>query len=749
VQTDADGLARAIFTPGAPGEHRIRARLGEAAVAFRVESVLPGPRDATRILGLVLDNEDRPLVGTTAWVRLNDGPIRVGIAGADGRFVIEDVPVGPVHLVVDASTAHRDAAYPSIQYNLVTVAGVDNSVGHPIHLPRNDLRSARQVGGPADVTLRIADVPGAELTVFADSVTCPDGAETCTLTWSQVRGERIPDPPPLGSGAMMVWTLQPPGVRFDPPARVCLPNRSQPPGSQRAMFSFDHDLADWVGLGSASVTADGRQLCTDVGFGIVKSGWGGAPPPPPPDNTCVDGCDDGNPCTQDSCQEGSCTSTPASDGSKCDDGSGCGSATCQAGSCVFDSTADDGTPCDDGDICTEAGMCRDGHCMSAPIECPSDDNLCTREFCDPDQGGCTQEPRTGLPCVDGDLCTQDGVCTAAGECETEPIPCPQDDTECATYECQSDTGECVLQPQNTGQSCGGDDAAPDPQCGSYVCHDDGTCGPEMGTPSTEGDDCDDGDPCTEMDRCMAGTCMGTPPEEAEPVALGGQQALPIPPDLILKANVFLNQIPVLGDAISFTGGTGGFSVQGKDCCTAATGPIENGEVEAEGSFSLGFSIDNLPIGPWSFAVDQDFDFLVGEVSLDMLFGIILDAGFSFGGSLGRLTSECAPGEDCTFGSASGSGALSVKAILEAIVCVHIMFVEEVCQGLSVTPAELEMSMSASATFNRPTCDSGLRTCFTAGAVTARASISLDVGGSRTYSISRQVFAGAQSQGCQQ
>jgi hypothetical protein len=202
VRTDSDGLARAILQLGEAGEHRVRAGFegleGDPAT-FRAVASQVGPRDATRVVGVVLDNQDQPLPGTTAWIRLDDGPILVGEAGPDGRFEIDGVPVGPVHLVVDASTTSRPGSYPSIEYNLVTVAGVSNTVGGPIYLPQNDTDSTRLVGGDEDVTLRIKGVPGAELTVFANSVTCPDGEARCTLTWSQVRGERVPDPPPLGS----------------------------------------------------------------------------------------------------------------------------------------------------------------------------------------------------------------------------------------------------------------------------------------------------------------------------------------------------------------------------------------------------------------------------------------------------------------------------------------------------------------------------------------------------------------------
>ena len=45
------------------------------------------------------------------------------------------------------------------------------------------------------------------------------------------------------------------------------------PGEQVEMFSFDHDLGEFVATGTATVSEDGTQICSDPGFGIVKSGW--------------------------------------------------------------------------------------------------------------------------------------------------------------------------------------------------------------------------------------------------------------------------------------------------------------------------------------------------------------------------------------------------------------------------------------------------------------------------------------------
>src|SRR5258708_5908686 len=65
-------------------------------------------------------------------------------------------------------------------------------------------------------------------------------------------------------------------------------------------------------------------------------------------------CDDGNPCTVDSCVRGTgCVHTPA-DGAACDDGDACTQTdTCQAGACV----GSDPVVCTASDACHLAGSC--------------------------------------------------------------------------------------------------------------------------------------------------------------------------------------------------------------------------------------------------------------------------------------------------------------------------------------------------------------------------------------------------------
>lgn len=160
---------------------------------------------------------------------------------------------------------------------------------------------------------------------------------------------------------------------------------------------------------------------------------------------CVSGavqsCDDGNPCTHESCSAASgCASEPAAgsctDGDVCTAGDVCKSGVCASGppllcndgnpcttdscskvlGCVFAPST--GTGCNDGDACTLVDVCSGGQCVGQVAVTCDDGNPCTHEVCEPALG-CVTTPLSDNPCSDGDACTGpdlclDGVC-AGGE----------------------------------------------------------------------------------------------------------------------------------------------------------------------------------------------------------------------------------------------------------------------------------------------------------------------------------------------
>lgn len=227
--------------------------------------------------------------------------------------------------------------------------------------------------------------------------------------------------------------------------------------------------------------------------------------------TGVRDCNDNNPCTVDACVEGQgCVHTPT----VCDDGNICTANTCDpAIGCVYPPIPGN---CDDNDLCTLNDQCVNGVCTGTPKNC-SDGDPCTLDICT--NGVCSHAPNLG-DCEDGNLCTQGERCIN-GQCVGgTPITC-NDVNECTTDSCNPAKG-CVFTPR-TGQTC--DDysvCTVNDRCSSagvctgtpIVCEDnnfctDNLCDPQYGCYfRNNGLLCDDGNPCTFMDQCGGGSCVG-------------------------------------------------------------------------------------------------------------------------------------------------------------------------------------------------------------------------------------------------
>ena len=349
--TGTDGVARAVYTLGPePGINNnvvnaIFPGLTGLPATFISSGLTPGNSEETTFSGVVLDSGHTPIPG--AIVTIPDTGVN-GITDDEGQFLLVNVPVGHIHLRIDPTASPRPETFPSLEFETVTVSGQRNVLGQPIIIPALDTEGSKIVGGLEDVALSMKGVPGLELTVFANSVTCPPGAPDrspdstqCRVTISQVHLDKVPMPPPNGTSFMPpAWTVQPPGVQFDPPARISIPNNGLPPGRIIDIFQFDHTLNEFINIGKGTVSENGFVVVSDPGFGITRAGWGGgAPPPPPP--TCTCGCDDNNACTTDSCSgqpNCACSNEPAEDETSCDDGKFCTDKDkCVSGQCQGES----------------------------------------------------------------------------------------------------------------------------------------------------------------------------------------------------------------------------------------------------------------------------------------------------------------------------------------------------------------------------------------------------------------------------
>jgi hypothetical protein len=103
-------------------------------------------------------------------------------------------------------------------------------------------------------------------------------------------------------------------------------------------------------------------------------------------------CDDGNECTTDVCNAGTCENNPVADDTTCDNGAG----TCQNGDCVTPCIASGGTGCDDTHLCCEANDTCDegtGTCLVPTCSNVPDFTPCLRD--DGQLGYCCCASATG------------------------------------------------------------------------------------------------------------------------------------------------------------------------------------------------------------------------------------------------------------------------------------------------------------------------------------------------------------------
>lgn len=215
-------------------------------------------------------------------------------------------------------------------------------------------------------------------------------------------------------------------------------------------------------------------------------------------NRAVDtDCDNGNACTSnDKCDDnGACQAGGAVN---CDDSNPCTSNGCNPSTGCTTQNIAMGMGCNDGNACTMADQCNgSGSCGGSAVTCPDDNNVCTVESCDPDDGCGTTPAANTVDCDDGNMCTSGNKCNGAGVCGAgTPVVCDDGDVCNGSETCVPATG---CQP-GMNLMCV-DDGDP---CTVESCDPDDGC---VSTPAANTVGCDDGNPCTMDDKCNgAGAC---------------------------------------------------------------------------------------------------------------------------------------------------------------------------------------------------------------------------------------------------
>lgn len=253
---------------------------------------------------------------------------------------------------------------------------------------------------------------------------------------------------------------------------------------------------------------------------------------------CVDGvcdvksksCDDGNDCTTDSCDPatGACKTAAAADNTICS-GDGCVEGACKSGVCAPGGNKANGTFCTDANKCTFFDQCTEGVCGGENLDC-DDLNPCTTDACAPDSGCSNVDVTDGVACDDEEDCTEGDKCVT-GDCKGtnkgETSPCDDGDGCSLNDVCKN--GYCEGTPANGETLCDDEklctngDACANGFCQGTAknCDDGKNCtldvcdsatGGCVSKPVSEGSSCNDGDPCTTSDTCIAETCIGLQPK---------------------------------------------------------------------------------------------------------------------------------------------------------------------------------------------------------------------------------------------
>jgi 3D (Asp-Asp-Asp) domain-containing protein len=340
--SDSDGRVAATLVMGPDAgvnnnvvEVSFGGNTGSAAV-FAATGMVPGPANLTRISGVVLDNSNQPIPGVTMrLLQITQGnasnipqemaaPVRTNL---QGQFLMQPVPVGIFKLMADGGTAERSGSWPTLDYDMITISGQDNTVGMPVYLPELNPANRVCVNETTGGTVTIPEAPGFALTIAPGSATFPGGSRSGCVSVTPVNMDKVPMAPGFGQQPRFIVTIQPVGTHFNPPARMTIPNvDGLAPRAVTEMYSYDHDLASFVAIGSATVSQDGATITSDIGAGVIKAGWhcGGNPNTTGSAGTCP---------TCKKCEGASCVADSGQDNNTCTGVAGkC--SVCKGGTCT-------------------------------------------------------------------------------------------------------------------------------------------------------------------------------------------------------------------------------------------------------------------------------------------------------------------------------------------------------------------------------------------------------------------------------
>lgn len=239
---------------------------------------------------------NHPLANVTITVDGQEQNLRT-TTDSQGAFTLSPCPVGRFFVKIDGRTANESqypngAYYPFVGKPWEAVAGKTNNLAGgsgDIFLPliaKGTLQPVSPLTNtvvtfPATVLATNPALAGVSVTIPANSLFGNDGTRGGKVGIAPVSPDRLPAPLPPGVHPPLVITIQTDGANnLDKPAPVRFPNlpdkvtgKTLPPGAKTALWGFNHKSGRWEIQGPGTISADGKFIDSDPGFGVRQPGW--------------------------------------------------------------------------------------------------------------------------------------------------------------------------------------------------------------------------------------------------------------------------------------------------------------------------------------------------------------------------------------------------------------------------------------------------------------------------------------------
>jgi RHS repeat-associated protein len=231
----------------------------------------------TTLYGQVLSSDGPPLLGVT--VTLGSA---VSYTDGAGNFFLQNIPTGPQMLAIDGRTANSPGNfYPQVDVAVTVNPGASNPLGYTLYLPKLDIMHPINLpinsNGTTTQTVNATTplIPDLTVTIPAGTkIIDPNGNPVSQITITPVPIDKSPMPLPPGVNVAQLFSIQPGGSVPSQPLPICFPNNTNmPPGTTATIYYFDLVSGNWKSWGVGTVSADGRQICSNAGYGLPRFAW--------------------------------------------------------------------------------------------------------------------------------------------------------------------------------------------------------------------------------------------------------------------------------------------------------------------------------------------------------------------------------------------------------------------------------------------------------------------------------------------